>query len=464
MIAGECRGATNILKEVIRRRFKADLENFHNKYSKVADIWALYDCYQRGGMMKITKNGSTKVLLAGMAGNLLEWFDFAVYGYFAVTIGKLFFPNEDPIAQVMAAFGVFAIGFLMRPVGGVLFGHIGDKYGRDKAMLVSIAAMAIPTFLVGLLPTYATLGLAAPIILLFLRMIQGLSVGGEYTTSIVYMVEHSPAHRRGFIGSFAALGAVGGILLGSAAGAVLAATLSEAELQAWGWRVPFLLGLFIGLAGIVLRRGPATSAPQTVGESSPMRIAIRDHWGLMIKIAGLSMVNAVVFYLVFVYLVSWLQLVDGIAPERALEVNTTSMVLLLPVMLLSGALSDRIGGKVILITSTVLIFLLAWPLLWLMHSDNVLAIYLGQGVFAIIIGLFLGAQPAYMVNLVPANVRCSATGLAYNLTLGVAGGFTPMVATWLVSRTHDDLSPAYMIMAASLLSFVALLSTKDQTA
>lgn len=414
--------------------------------------------------MKKTNNGSTKLLLAGMVGNLLEWFDFAVYGYFAVTIGKLFFPHEDPIAQVMAAFGVFAIGFLMRPVGGVLLGHIGDKYGRDKAMLVSIAAMAIPTFLVGLLPTYATLGLVAPVLLLLLRMIQGLSVGGEYTTSIVYMVEHSPENRRGLVGSFAVLGAVGGMLLGSAAGAVLAAALSEAQLEAWGWRVPFILGLFIGLAGIILRRDSAAIAPQTVhvNETSPVWIALRDHRALLVKIAGLSLVNAVVFYILFVYVASWLQMVDGIAPARALEVNTLSMVILLPVMLAAGALSDRIGGKVILVTSTVLIFLLAWPLFWLMHSDNISAIYLGQGVFAVIIGLFLGAQPAYMVKLVPANVRCSATGFAYNLTLGVAGGLSPLVATWLVNRTHDDLSPAYMVMAATLLTFLALLSTKDE--
>jgi MFS transporter, MHS family, proline/betaine transporter len=411
-----------------------------------------------------TEQNSTKVLLAGMAGNLLEWFDFAVYGYFAVTIGKLFFPDEDPVAQVMAAFGVFAIGFLMRPIGGVLLGHIGDKHGRDKALLVSVAAMAIPTFLVGLLPSYATLGLAAPILLLLLRMIQGLSVGGEYTTSIVYMVENAPAHRRGFVGSFAILGAVGGILLGSAVGALLAASLSETQLQTWGWRVPFLLGLFLGLAGLFLRRDPAAKSTETVREVNPLKTAFVKHRGLMVQVAGLSMVNAVVFYILFVYLVSWLQMVDGITPARALEVNTSSMILLLPVMIAAGALSDRIGGKAVLITSTVLIFLLSWPLFWLLHSESMMAIYLAQGMFAIIVGLFLGAQPAYMVKLIPANVRCSATGFAYNITLGVAGGLSPMVATWLVDRTHDDLSPAYMVMVAAFLSFVALLSPQQKPA
>jgi len=169
----------------------------------------------------VSRTHSTpKLLAAGIAGNLLEWFDFAIYGFFAVTIGKLFFPDADPVAQVIASFGVFAVGFLMRPVGGVVLGHIGDKHGRQTAMVISVAAMAIPTFLVGVLPTYATLGIAAPILLLLLRMVQGLSVGGEYTTSIIYMIEHTDKHKRGLIGSFAAFGAIGGMLLGSGFGAV----------------------------------------------------------------------------------------------------------------------------------------------------------------------------------------------------------------------------------------------------
>src|SRR5262245_35724349 len=203
-----------------------------------------------------------RMIAAGAIGNVLEWYDFAVYGYFAAAIGRAFFPQQDQVAQVLAAFGIFAVGFLMRPVGGAVIGYIGDRFGRPTALTVSVSAMAIPTFLVGVLPGYQVLGIAAPILLTLLRMIQGLSVGGEYTTSIVFMVERSPPERRGVVGAVGCCGAVGGILLGSATGAALAGLMSEQALETWGWRVPFLIGLVVGLAGFALRRGLAEDAPR----------------------------------------------------------------------------------------------------------------------------------------------------------------------------------------------------------
>lgn len=405
--------------------------------------------------------GTTRLIAAGIAGNLLEWFDFAVYGFFAVTIGKIFFPQEDPVAQVIAAFGVFAVGFLMRPIGGIVLGHIGDKHGRHTAMLISVAAMAIPTFLVGILPGYETLGLAAPILLLVLRMIQGLSVGGEYTTSIIYMIEHTDPRRRGLIGSFAVSGAVGGMLLGSGFGAFLASVLSPDALHEWGWRVPFLVGLVLGLAGIYLRREPLAQGELSDKPDNPLMAALQHHKKVLLQVAGMSMINAVVFYLTFVYLVSWMETVDGMAPETALRINTVSLMVLLPVMLFGGWLSDRVGGKRVLLFSAALTVLLAWPFFWLLHQPDLKLVYAGQLGFALSIGLYLGAQPAYMVKVIAAEVRCTAAGLGYNITLGVAGGLSPMVATWLVHRLHDDLSPAYMIILAGLLSLWAVWSIED---
>src|SRR6476469_1475680 len=189
-----------------------------------------------------------RVIAAGTIGNVLEWYDFAIYGYFATAIGRQFFPHEDPVAQLLSAFGVFALGYLMRPVGGALIGHIGDRLGRRAALTLSVAAMAIPTFLIGLLPGYATLGLLAPIALTLLRMVQGLSVGGEYTSSMVFLVERAPEGRRGLMGALTSCGACGGILLGSAVGAGFAAMMPTAALESWGWRIPFLLGLVVGIA------------------------------------------------------------------------------------------------------------------------------------------------------------------------------------------------------------------------
>jgi MHS family proline/betaine transporter-like MFS transporter len=403
------------------------------------------------------------VIAAGAIGNVLEWYDFAIYGYFATAIGRTFFPKEDPVAQVLSAFGIFAVGFLMRPVGGALVGYIGDKLGRRAALTFSVTAMAIPTFLVGILPGYQVLGMAAPFLLTLLRMIQGLSVGGEYTTSIVFMVERALPGRRGLIGSVGVCGAVGGILLGSATGALLSEILSAEAMQAWGWRIPFLLGLVVGLAGFFLRRHLAESPVRESAGRSPLKETVQNHGWLLMRLAGLSAFNAVGFYLLFVYIVSWLQLADGIAPEHALAINSTSMVVLLPCMVAMGALSDRLGRKSILLTATVLAFVSAVPLFWLMHQDQRALVQLGQLGFVLSVGMFLGTQPTLMVEEVPAAVRCTAVALGYNVTLGVVGGLSPLVATWLVNRTGDDLSPAYMIMAAAVVSFLAALGFRERS-
>lgn len=405
---------------------------------------------------------SPRVIAAGAIGNVLEWYDFAVYGYFATAIGHAFFPKEDPVAQVLSAFGIFAVGFLMRPVGGALVGHIGDKYGRRVALTFSVAAMAIPTFLVGILPGYQVLGMLAPVVLTVLRMVQGLSVGGEYTTSIIFMVEHAPPGRRGLIGAMGCCGAVGGILLGSATGALLTAVLPADTMSAWGWRVPFLLGLLVGLAGFFLRRHLAEDGPKGEGRS-PLRETVRRHSGLLLRLAGLSMFNAVGFYLLFVYIVSWLQLADGIAPAHALAINSVSMVVLLPCMVAMGALSDRLGRKPILLAATVLAFVSAVPLFWLMHQDQPLLIQIGQLGFVLSVGMFLGTQPTLMVEEVPAAIRCTAIALGYNVTLGIVGGLSPLIATWLVERTGDDLTPAFMIMAAAVISFLSALTFRERS-
>ena len=398
-----------------------------------------------------------RVIAAGAIGNVLEWYDFAVYGYFAAAIGRAFFPSEDPVAQVLAAFGIFAVGFLMRPVGGAVIGAIGDRLGRRAALTFSVAAMAIPTFLVGVLPDYQTLGIAAPILLTLLRMVQGLSVGGEYTTSIIFIIEQSPPNRRAFVGALGCCGAVGGILLGSATGALLASVMSEQALQDWGWRLPFLLGLLVGIAGVVLRR-QVHEAPRSAPKArSPLLDTVRNHGPLLAKIAALSVFNSVGFYLMFVYIVSWLQFADGIAPATALGINSLSMIVMLPIMVLMGWLSDLYGRKPMMLGAAALGFFGALPFFWLMHQGHPALIVLGQLGFVLSVGAFIGGQPALMVEAVPAEIRCTAIALGYNVTLGILGGFSPLVATWLVHRTENDFSPAFLIMAAAAVSFAAIL-------
>lgn len=398
-----------------------------------------------------------KIIAAGMIGNVLEWYDFAIYGYFATAIGRHFFPHEDAVAQLLSTFGVFAVGYMMRPVGGAIIGHIGDRYGRRAALTVSVAAMAIPTFLIGLLPGYATIGLFAPVALTLLRMVQGLSVGGEYTSSMVFLVERAPQGRRGLMGALISCGACGGILLGSAVGAGFAASMSTAALEAWGWRIPFLLGLVVGIAGYFLRRHVQETVPTEKRERAPIVETLHDHWRLVLALAGLSVFNAVGFYVSFVYLVSWLQLADGIAPARALEINSVSMAVLLPVMIVTGLLADRFGRKPFLLAACILGFVGAIPLFWVLNHPSDLLAQLGQLGLVLIVGLFCGTQPTIMVEVTPLPVRCTAISLGYNLCLGVIGGMTPLAATWLVRRTGDETAPAFLIMAAAAITFVAIL-------
>jgi MHS family proline/betaine transporter-like MFS transporter len=286
-------------------------------------------------------------------------------------------------------------------------------------------------------------------------------VGGEYTTSIVFMVEHARPDQRGLIGAMAGCGAVGGILAGSATGAVLAAAMPAEMLQAWGWRIPFLLGLVVGLAGFALRRGIQEEVSAKKPDHSPLLDTLRHHGPLLLRLAGLSVFNSVGFYLMFVYIVSWLQFADGVAPARALEINSVSMFVLLPLMVAMGWFSDRVGRRPVMLAATAFAFVAAWPLFWLMHHPDPMLVLLGQLGFVLAVGTFIGCQPAVMVEAVPWQVRCTAIALGYNVTLGVIGGLSPLAATWLVARTANDYSPAFMIMAAAAISFLAILAFKE---
>jgi MHS family proline/betaine transporter-like MFS transporter len=292
-------------------------------------------------------------------------------------------------------------------------------------------------------------------------MVQGLSVGGEYTSSMVFLVEHAPPGRRGLMGALTSCGAYGGILLGSAVGAAFAATMSTEALDAWGWRIPFLLGLVVGIAGYFLRRHVQETVPAVRRERAPIIETLHDHWRIVLGMAGLSVFNAVGFYISFVYLVSWLQVADGIAPARALEINSISMAVLLPVMIATGVLTDRFGRKPFLLAATILGFVGAMPVFWLLNHPSVLLAQLGQLGLVLMVGLYCGTQPTIMVEAAPAHIRCTAVALGYNICLGIIGGLTPLAATWLVRRTGDETAPAFLVMAAAAITFVTILQFRE---
>lgn len=412
-----------------------------------------------------------KLVIAGLVGNILEWYDFSVYGYFAVSIGRHFFPSQHPTTSLIAAFGVFAAGFLMRPLGAVLFGHVGDNWSREKALSLSVLAMAVPTFLIGVLPDYQQIGLAASVLLVLLRLAQGISVGGEYTTSIVFVVEKSTPERRGFMATWCLFGTCAGTLLGSAIGTLLTSLIPVPAMRSWGWRLPFIFGLAIGLVGLYFRwelqRGGQALAAQSVSasEESPGSFieALKTQRLAILKMTGLKAISAVGFYTLFVYMSVYFTRIVQIPKAEALAINSIALTAMLVLIPCAGALSDRIGRKPLLSAGAMGMLLFTLPLFRLLRSTEFSLILSGQLCFTFILCLFFGAEPAATAEAFPTRVRCISAAISHNICFAVLGGTAPMMATYLIAVTGNELSPSLYIMVAALVSVLAI-STLTETA
>jgi len=407
------------------------------------------------------------VIVAGI-GNIMEWYDFALYGYFAPVLAHLFFPSEDPAVSLVLTFGVFATGFLMRPVGAAIFGHFGDRMGRRKALSASVLLMAGATTLMGLLPTYAQIGMTATVLLTFLRLLQGISAGGEFTGSISFLVEHAPPSRRGFIGSWTTFSGVSGMILGSGAGALATYLLSDEALNSWGWRIPFLLGIVTGAVGYYLRFGveesPMFKALKEQGKvvQAPLKEAFREFHKEMLMAVGVNWLNAAVFYTVWVYNTTYLATVIGFPLSSALLINTLSMLFLILAIPLMGALSDRVGRKPVLIAGCVGVACLAYPLYYLLSQGTFGSALTAQLVFVIPISMLQGTMPTTMVELFPTSSRYSALSISYNIAFAIFGGTAPLVATQLISMTGNPLSPSFSLIFAAVVSLLVIVSMKER--
>lgn len=408
-----------------------------------------------------------RVLLSASIGNMLELYDFALYGYFAPIFAGLFFPSTDKTLSVAITFAVFAVGFIMRPLGAILFGYFGDRVGRKKALSVSILLMAIPTTLIGLLPTYAQIGIAAGVLLLCCRLLQGLATGGEFTGSIIYIAEHVPENRRGLYGGWAMSSTFTGFLIGSGISAIFTLIIPADALHAWGWRIPFLLGFILGIIGLYLRlRMPETPnfiAMQAAKQiaTNPLSAAVKEGLKPMLFILGLNFLPAASYYMSFVYLSSYFVLYLKFPLHIALTVNTINMVLLVIIVPLLGFISDKIGRKPLLIIGCLGFVLLSYPLFSLMQSKTFVAILLAQFGFTVFVACLFAVIPATVVEMVKTKIRYTAISLPYNVSSALFGGIMPLVATFLIHQTTNLASPSFYLILAGIVTIFTVFCLRE---
>lgn len=407
------------------------------------------------------------VVLAGVIGNIIEWYDFALFGYFAPIISTLFFPNENEVVSLLETYGVFAAGFIIRPIGAVVFGYIGDRIGRRTELFFSVILMAIPTFILGTLPIYEQIGIAAPIVLIILRLIQGLSVGGEFTGSVTYVAETAPQNFRGFTTSFANVGCIAGMLLGLGMVTLMTHLLPESMLQNWGWRLPFLFGGVLGLVGFYIRRNlPVSEVFQEhhLDSKTDFLSALKQN---LIPIGQATIYASgygVVFYIPLVYLPTYLTKFTDISLSHALLINTVAIAVLLAVIPVVGWLSDRtLRRKSWLLIAMISLALWSYPAFILLHQENILWVWTAQIVLAFLIGILLGSSPAMMVELFPSETRLTSYSLAFNLGIGIVGGTSPLISTWLIEVSGNFYSPALYLLGTSLMAAIAISFMKDRS-
>ncbi len=403
-------------------------------------------------------------MLAGLIGNVMEWFDFAVYGYFASVIGGQFFPQASPGTQLLLTFAVFGVGFLGRPIGSLVLGAVGDRIGRRTLLVLSIALMGGATLLIGLLPTYASIGVAAPILLVALRLLQGFSVGGEFTGSMVYTTEFAPSARRGLVSSSTAVGTTIGFILGSGCAGLITALLTPEQVAAWGWRLPFIGSVLFLVVGVLLRRGiQETEAGLQAATRRPALIpSLIADWRPMLQTFGILAMTNAAYYLTFTYAVD--RRGKGADAAVFLFANTLTLFVVLFAKPFGGWLSDQVGRRRLMLVLTVTMIIFIVPALHLMLTGSPWQFALGQILMAVPTGMALGMQGAMLVEIFPLRTRVTSMSLAYSVTLALAGGSAPLVSAWLVQRLGQPLSPAVYIMALRVVGLTLLWSMKETNA
>jgi MHS family proline/betaine transporter-like MFS transporter len=400
-----------------------------------------------------------RVIIAASAGNALEWFDFLIYGYFAVTISKVFFPTGDETVSLLVALGTFGLSYLARPLGAIVLGAYADRAGRKAALMLSILLMMIGTTIMAVIPGFATIGVAAPVVVLLARLLQGFSVGGEFGSATAFLVEHSQK-RKGFMASWqwASQGLTG--LVASAFGIALSSALAPDQLLSWGWRVPFFFGLLIGPVGLYIRsrmeETPEFSASEPA--KTPIRSLLAEHPGAVLIAIGASIISNSSNYLILyipTYAITQLHL-----PQSTGYIATlVGAIILGTVALVAGHWSDKIGRTKIMLAMTVLFLVTSYPIFAAMVAYPSLATaILAAGWLSLVKAGYSGVLPSLLSELFPVETRATGLSFSYSVSVTIFGGFAPFIATWLIAETGDKLSPSYYLMATAILSMAAIVA------
>ncbi|MGH3435207.1 MAG: MFS transporter [Sciscionella sp.] len=408
-----------------------------------------------------------RVIGASFVGNFVEWFDYASYGYLATTISAVFFPTASPTVGLLATFGVFAISFVVRPFGGILWGHLGDKYGRKSALSISILIMSGATFVIAILPTYASVGLLAPVLLLLVRLVQGFSAAGEYAGASAFLAEYAPDRKRGLHTSVVPASTAAGLLFGSVLATLLTAGLGGQQMATFGWRLPFLLALPLGLVGWYIRsRLEDTPLFRSLEKTehvarTPMKETFLTYRKPIVLAFGVTLLNAVGFYMLLSYMPTYLSTELHFGQVQSFIATTISLITYIAFIFASGALSDRVGRKTMLIAASALFVVLTVPLFILLGQAS----FIGVVLIAVLLGALLtmndGTLACFLTEAFPTRVRYSGFAFSFNTANALFGGTAPFVATLLIGVTGSKLAPAWYLVGAAALTLLAMLSSRE---
>jgi MHS family proline/betaine transporter-like MFS transporter len=405
-----------------------------------------------------------KILISGMIGNALEWYDFILYAHFSFIFSKIFFPDNH--LNDILTFAVFSIGFISRPLGGVLLSYIGDRYGRRLSLTISILTMALPTTAIGLLPSYEVIGIAAPIILILLRLLQGFSLGGEFSSCVTYFAEHSPPKIRGLIGSAVYVSQCLGMLLGLFVSTKLSNFLTTETLWSWGWRIPFISGIIIGGIGIYIRlhlsESPVYLEAKRKGylSSSPFLEAIRGHWRKILLAIGLYINVTAQFYAVTVLIPNHM-LTLGYLPHQSSITCCLVLFIMVIAFPIAAYFSDKIGRKKIMLGTCVALALMLLPSFYILTLMNFQITLITMTILAAIVAMHMSPAPAALSELFSTPIRLTGVALSSNLSAAIFGGTVPLVGAILQQYINSKISIAYYLSSLAIVGVFIILKYKE---